>query len=57
MCCFAELATQAQETRRPLAMVDHRSSKAELFDFKVAVEFACSVNLVKRSTLRREKWQ
>lgn len=31
-------------------MVDHIYSKAELFGFKVAVEFECSVTLVKRSS-------
>lgn len=55
MCYFAELATQAQETRQPLAMVDHRSSKARLFGFKLAVEFAFSVTLVMRSIFTFQK--
>lgn len=37
-------------------MVDYRFFKVEFFDFKVVVEFVCSVNLVKRFILRREKW-
>lgn len=49
MCYFAELVTKAQETRWLLAVVDNISSKAELFGFQLAVEFACSVTLVKSS--------
>lgn len=48
-CHFAELATWVQETKKQLAVVDPCLPKPSYLVLKLAVLFACSIALVKRS--------